>query len=117
MMRRNVGGACCDGLMTKCYRRGRQGSRRSLTAITTPNPLDDPPEISNRYTEEVRWEILLLEPVSDWFLSLCKDAPAIADKIEQAIDELAIGARSSAGPWSTGFMEVRSTTSRNSARG
>jgi hypothetical protein len=39
----------------------------------------------------VRWEILLLEPVNDWFLSLCKNAPAIADKIEQAIDELAIG--------------------------
>jgi len=33
---------------------------------------------------------LLLEPVNDWFLGLCKNAPAVADKVEQAIDELAI---------------------------
>jgi len=38
----------------------------------------------------VGWEILLLEPVNDWFLGLCKNAPAVADKVEQAIDELAI---------------------------
>jgi len=62
-------------------------------------------------------EILLLEPVNDWFLGLCKNAPAVADKVEQAIDELAIGARSSAGPWSTGFMGARSIISTNSARG
>ena len=45
--------------------------------------------IRNRYNEEVRWEILLLEPVSDWFLALCKDAPLTADKVEEALDELA----------------------------
>lgn len=45
--------------------------------------------IRNRYNEEVRCEILLLEPVNDWFLSLCKDAPLVADKVEEAIDELA----------------------------
>jgi predicted XRE-type DNA-binding protein len=55
-----------------------------------PGPPGDPQKISNRYTEEVRWEILLLEPVNDWFLGLCKNAPAVADKVEQAIDELAI---------------------------
>jgi hypothetical protein len=77
--------------MTKRHRRGRQDSRRSLTSIPTLRPSGYHQEISNRYTEEVRWEILLLEPVNDWFLSLCKNAPAIADKIEQAIDELAIG--------------------------
>ena len=38
----------------------------------------------------MRWEILLLEPVNDWFLGLCKDAPAVANKVVQAIDELAI---------------------------
>ncbi len=38
----------------------------------------------------MRWEILLLEPVNDWFLALCKNAPAAADKVEEAIDELAI---------------------------
>jgi hypothetical protein len=39
----------------------------------------------------VRWEILLLEPVNDWFLALCKDDPATADKVEEALDELAVG--------------------------
>jgi len=86
----NVGGACCDGLMTKRHHRGRQRSRRSLTPIPTPDPQADPRKISNRYTEEVRWEILLLEPVNDWFVALCKNVPAVADKVEQAIDELAI---------------------------
>jgi hypothetical protein len=37
----------------------------------------------------VCWEILLLEPVNDWFLALCKDDPATADKVEEALDELA----------------------------
>jgi hypothetical protein len=37
----------------------------------------------------VHWEILLLEPVNDWFLALCKDDPATADKVEEALDELA----------------------------
>ena len=37
----------------------------------------------------MRWEILLLEPVNDWFLALCKDAPLTADKVEEALDELA----------------------------
>jgi hypothetical protein len=46
-------------------------------------------DIRNRYTEEVRWEILLLEPVNDWFLALCKDDPLMADKVEEALDELA----------------------------
>ena len=71
----NVGGACCDGSMTKRHHRGRQGSRRSLTPIPTPDPQADPQKISNRYTEEVRWEILLLEPVNDWFVALCKQDP------------------------------------------
>ena len=47
------------------------------------------PDIRNRYTEDVRWELLLLEPVNDWFLALCKDDPATADKVEEALDELA----------------------------
>jgi hypothetical protein len=76
--------------MAKRHRRGRQGPRRSLTPIPISSPLGDPQKISNRYTEEVRWEILLLEPVNDWFAALVKNAPAVADKIEQAIDELAI---------------------------
>jgi hypothetical protein len=52
------------------HRRGRQGSQRSLIPIPTTDPPGDPQKISNRYTEELRWEILLLEPVSDWFLGL-----------------------------------------------
>ena len=76
--------------MAKRNRRGRQGSRRSLTPIPIADSLGDPQKISNRYTEEVRWEILLLKPVNDWFVALVKNAPAVADKVEQAIDELAI---------------------------
>ena len=30
-----------------------------------------------------------MEPVNDWFLALCKDDPATADKVEEALDELA----------------------------
>jgi hypothetical protein len=51
----NVGGACCDGFMTKRHRRGGQGSQRSLIPIPTTGPSGDPQKISNRYTEEVRW--------------------------------------------------------------
>jgi hypothetical protein len=71
-------------------KRHRQGSQRSLIPIPATSPPGDPQKISNRYIEEVRWEILLLEPVNDWFLGLSKNAPALADKVEQAIDELAI---------------------------
>ncbi len=35
------------------------------------------------------WEVLLLEPVNDWFLALCKNDPGTADKVEEALDELA----------------------------
>jgi hypothetical protein len=76
----NVGSTCCDDLMAKRHRRGRQGSRRSLTPIPIADSLGDPQKISNRYTEEVRWEILLLEPVNDWFAALVKNAPAVADR-------------------------------------
>ncbi|MFD4429166.1 type II toxin-antitoxin system RelE/ParE family toxin [Nocardia sp. NPDC058497] len=37
----------------------------------------------------MRWSIVLLEPVNDWFLDLVKNEPRIADKIEEALDELA----------------------------
>jgi hypothetical protein len=42
-----------------------------------------------RYTRVMRWEVLLLEPVNDWFLGLCKNDPLTADKVEEALDELA----------------------------
>ena len=55
-------------------------------------------DIRNRYNEVVCWEILLLEPVSDWFLALCKNDPLMADKVEEALDELALcGPRQAAG--------------------
>lgn len=38
----------------------------------------------------MRWEILLLEPVNDWFLTLAKTDPLTADKVEEALDELAL---------------------------
>jgi hypothetical protein len=37
----------------------------------------------------VPWEILLLEPVNDWFLELCTNDPLTGDKVEEALDELA----------------------------
>jgi len=57
--------------------------------LLPPGRVDDI-DIRNRYTEEVRWEILLLDPVNDWFLALCKDDPLTADKVEEALDELAL---------------------------
>jgi hypothetical protein len=48
-----------------------------------------PANIRIRYTGLVRWEVLLLEPVNDWFLDLCKNDPLAADRVEEALDELA----------------------------
>ena len=59
-----------------------------MSAVSDAGPADDT-DIRNRYNEEVSWEVLLLEPVNDWFLALCKEDPATADKVEEAIDELA----------------------------
>ncbi len=71
----------------------RDGKRRRpaeghLSVLRPADPANDI-GIRNRYNEEVRWEILLLEPVNDWFLTLCKDDPLTADKVEEALDELA----------------------------
>jgi hypothetical protein len=66
----------------------RRSARRHLSVVAPGDPADDT-GIRNRYNDEVRWEILLLEPVNDWFLALCKDAPLTADKVEEALDELA----------------------------
>ena len=86
---RNVGGGCCDSRMAKRDGKSRRPAGRHLSAVRQPERVDDI-GIRNRYNEEVRWEILLLEPVSDWFLALCKDAPLTADKVEEALDELAL---------------------------
>ena len=64
-------------------------ARRRLSVAPPPDPPGDS-DIRNRYNEEVRWEILLLGPVNDWFLALCKDDPLMADKVEEALDELAV---------------------------
>ena len=74
--------------MAKRDGREQRAARRHLSAVPDTGPAGDS-DIRNRYNEEVRWEILLLEPVNDWFLSLCKDDPATADKVEEALDELA----------------------------
>jgi hypothetical protein len=86
---RNVGGGCCDSRMAKRDGKSRRPAGRHLSAVRQPERVDDI-DIRNRYNEEVRWEILLLEPVSDWFLALCEDAPLAADKVEEALDELAL---------------------------
>ena len=36
------------------------------------------------------WEIVLLEPVDDWFMKLCVSDPATAVQIEQALDRLSM---------------------------
>jgi hypothetical protein len=75
--------------MPKRDGKGRQPAVGHLSVLPRADPADDT-SIRNRYNEEVRWEILLLEPVNDWFLALCKDNPLTADKVEEALDELAI---------------------------
>jgi hypothetical protein len=76
--------------MAKRDNADRRTARRHLSVVPDAGPISDT-DISNRYNEGVRWEILLLEPVNDWFLALCKDDPATADKVEEALDELAVG--------------------------
>lgn len=75
--------------MAKRDSKSRRPARRHLSVLLPPGRAADI-NIMNRYTEEVRWEILLLEPVNDWFLALCKDDPLTADKVEEALDELAL---------------------------
>jgi hypothetical protein len=89
LARRNVGGGCCDCPMAKRDGKSRRPTARHLPVLRQLEQAADI-DIMNRYTEEVRWEILLLEPVNDWFLALCKDDPLTADKIEEALDELAL---------------------------
>ena len=74
--------------MAKRDGKDRRTPRRHLSAVPDAGRTSDS-DIRNRYSEEVHWEILLLEPVNDWFLALCKDDPATADKVEEALDELA----------------------------
>jgi hypothetical protein len=75
--------------MAKRDGKSRRPTTRHLSVLQPPGQAAGI-DIMNRYTEEVRWEILLLEPVNDWFLALCKDDPLTADKIEEALDELAL---------------------------
>jgi hypothetical protein len=65
-----------------------RGAERRLSAVPDAGLAGDN-NIRNRYNEGTRWEILLLEPVNDWFLALCRDDPRTADKVEEALDELA----------------------------
>jgi hypothetical protein len=75
--------------MPKRDDKSRRSVRRQLSVVPPADPADGV-DIRNRYNEEVRWEILLLEPVNDWFLALCKDDPLMADRVEEALDELAV---------------------------
>jgi hypothetical protein len=77
-----------DAVMPKRDRKWQRPAAGYLSVLPPADPANDI-GIRNRYNEEVRWEILLLEPVNDWFLALCKDDPLTADKVEEAIDELA----------------------------
>jgi hypothetical protein len=74
--------------MAKRDGKDRRSARWHLSAAPDAKPADGR-DIRNRYNEEVCWEVLLLEPVNDWFLTLCKDDPATANKVEEALDELA----------------------------
>jgi hypothetical protein len=69
-------------------RKDQSTRRRHLSVVSDLRSSDDI-DIRNPYSEEVRWEVLLLEPVNDWFLALCKDDPRTADRVEEALDELA----------------------------
>ena len=74
--------------MPKSDGKARLRAAGHVPVLPPANPAGDS-GISNRYNEEACWEILLLEPVNDWFLALCKDDPLTADKVEEALDELA----------------------------
>lgn len=39
---------------------------------------------------EAVWEIILLQPVEDWFLRLCKEDPRSANSVVEALDHLAL---------------------------
>jgi hypothetical protein len=36
------------------------------------------------------WDIILLEPVEEWFLGLCRDDPESANRVIEALDHLAL---------------------------
>ena len=55
--------------MAKRDGKSRRPAGRHLSAVPAPERVGDI-DIRNRYNEEVRWETLLLEPVSDWFLAV-----------------------------------------------
>jgi hypothetical protein len=55
------------------------------------------------------WEVLLLEPVNDWFLDLCTNDPLAADRVEEALDELAERGPELAVRWWTSCIAARST--------
>lgn len=69
--------------------RDRRAALRHLSAVPGGRRAGAK-DIRNPYSEKVPWEILLLEPVNDWFQALCKDDPAAADKVEEALDELSV---------------------------
>jgi hypothetical protein len=66
----------------------RRATGRHLSPVPDAGRVRDP-DMTNRHPGEVRWEVLLLEPVHDWFLTLCMEDPRMADKVEEALDELA----------------------------
>ena len=87
---RNVTDWWCDGTMSKRDGKGRQSARRHLSVVPSPDPADDI-DIRNRYNEEVPGRSCSWSRSTTGFLALCKDDPLTADKVEEALDELAAG--------------------------
>src|SRR3984957_19201644 len=88
--------------MAKRDGRDRRSARRHLSAARNAGPARGR-DIRNRYNEEVRWEILLLEPVNDWFLALCMDDPLRRTRYEER-EAIVLVAGDKAGRWSAWYV-------------
>src|ERR1700722_11621471 len=87
--------------MAKRDGKDRQTKQR-LSVVSPPDQAGDS-DIRNRYNEEVRWEILLLEPVNDWFLALCMDDPLRRTRYEER-EAIVLVAGDKAGRWSAWYV-------------
>ena len=68
--------------MAKRDEKRRRPAWGHLSVLPPADPADDI-GIRNRYNEEVRWEILLLEPVNDWFLACARTTRSRRTKLRR----------------------------------
>src|SRR5260370_33226937 len=106
---RDVGGGGWDFRMAKRDGKSRRPAGRHLSAVRQPERVDDI-DIRNRYNEQVRWEILLLEPVSDWLRPCARTPRSRRTRWRRPWMSWPCAVRSSAGRWLTAFTAARFIT-------